>query len=258
MPRYALNDLNEIYDQHLRPGYGAIKPDEVLFVQELIESQKPKNFIEIGMASGLSGGLISNMLERNDADSFVSLDHNNTFFGDTSKPNGFLIDEIYKGSRLSVQKKPFHRSLDIGKLGTEFQMSFIDANHRHPWPTIDTAFLYPYLTGEKTVIHHDYCLFRTQRNTFGVGPKFLYDQFDPAIRITSSANGGNIFALHLKEMTADDMEQALIDAIYLPWSLGAAMPEDVSSQILERMAELYSQRMCDAFAFCLERHNKSI
>ena len=215
MPIYDEDSLNEIYRNHWKMGWGSIAKDEVLFVQELIENYRPRDFIEIGMASGLSGGILANILEEIGAKTFTTIDYDNTFFGDSSKENGFLLSEIYSGSAVTVEKHPFTTSLDLSRLGKKFQMAFIDANHQHPWPALDTLCLYPFLEGEKIIIHHDLKLFKEQDVVYGIGPKYLYDQFADEFRIDSDANRGNIYALHLKNTDPEYIAKISINALSL-------------------------------------------
>ncbi|MEM1193423.1 MAG: class I SAM-dependent methyltransferase [Pseudomonadota bacterium] len=252
---YNLVELEALYGKHWQPNYGSIAKDEVLFVQDLIETHKPKHFLEIGMASGLSGGILANILEANGAESFTTIDHDNTFFGDTTKKNGFLIDQIFNGGDLAVIKKPFTTSLDLAALGVHFDMAFIDANHQQPWPMIDTLCLYPYLTGPKIIVHHDYCLFRNQDIVYGIGPKYLFDQFSEAERIISTANEGNIFGIRLEDTTRESLEAAAINCFYLPWSLRHPLQPNLVSRIVGTFKEHYSPALCTAFEKGIAKFN---
>jgi len=255
MNTYNYENLDSIFNQHWKPGWGSIARDEVMFVQELIETYKPKHFLEIGMASGLSGGLVASMMENNGGESFSSIDYDNTFFGDNSKENGFLIDEIYSGSRIDVKKHPFTTSLDLAKLGKNFQMAFIDANHQHPWPTIDTLCLFPYLTDEKIIVHHDLKLYKNQDAVYGIGPKYLYDQFNSEHRIDSDANQGNIYAIRLDSVDIDYMVSQMINSLCLPWSLRHPLSDEQVQKTEELLNKFYSKKLADVFVGCVKKFN---
>ncbi len=79
--RFLLSDLDKIYSTHWKKGLWSIAKSEVLFIQKLIEDIGSKIFIEVGMASGISGGSIAQMLDWCGAKTFKSIDYDNTFFG---------------------------------------------------------------------------------------------------------------------------------------------------------------------------------
>jgi predicted O-methyltransferase YrrM len=98
-----LQSVEAAFKDHWRQGWGSVAPDEIMYIDSLIKAHKPQNFIEVGMASGLSGGFIASSLEENDGKLFVTLDHDNTFFGDTSKNNGFLSSRVKIKYPISVE-----------------------------------------------------------------------------------------------------------------------------------------------------------
>lgn len=250
----SLEEIAEIFQRFWRTGYGSVSKDEVVFIQELIQKYRPKNFLEIGTASGLSAGLISLFLERAEGELFVTIDHDDTFFGDSTKNNGFLIPEIYQNGRVKVERKVFKTAFDLDSMNVQFDMAFIDANHQHPWPLIDTLCLWPWLTGEKIVIHHDLRLFFKQDVVFGIGPKYLYDQFSDERRIKSLANSGNIFALNLN-MRRVDLETIAMDGFSLPWSLRTPMPEKQIASMREILEKHYSKCLVETFERQVKKFN---
>ena len=249
------SEIEAIHEKFWRPGYGSVAADEMEYFQALIAEHRPKHFLEIGTASGLSGGLISLLLEEYGGESFTTLDHDNTFFGDETKENGFLIDQIYQGEKIRVEKKPFTLAMDIPSLGREFDMVFIDANHQHPYPTIDTLCVYPFLTGSRTVLHHDLKLYKTQRVPFGIGPKYFYDQVPHSLRDRSPANEGNLYSVRLT-MDKDEFEDLIVDALLLPWSLRTHIIPPRITAIQELVDAHYSPRVREAFDTAVKRYNR--
>lgn len=256
MATYDNQSLETVFTKHWRPGWGSIARDEVLFVQDLIAEHRPAHFLEIGMASGLSGGLLATIMEDNGGESFSSIDYDNTFFGDSSRENGFLIEEIYTGSKVQVNKHPFTTSPDLAKLEKQFEMAFIDANHQHPWPMIDTLCLFPYMTGEKIVIHHDLKLYKNQDVVYGIGPKYLYDQFHTSQRIDSDANQGNIYALRLDGVDIDYMISAAINAFSMPWTLRHPLSPEIIETVEAILRSQYSSQLADVFTKCAGKFNQ--
>jgi len=253
--KYSISDLEIIYKKYWKQGYGSIAKIEVIFIQDLIEQYKPQDFIEVGMASGISGGLIAQMLDWSGASSFTTIDHDNTFFGDSTKPNGFLISEIYPTNNIEVTKRPFTTTLNMDKVDQEFDMGFIDANHQHPWPLIDTLLLYQYLKGPKILVHHDLMLFRNQNVPIGIGPKYLYDQFPEGSRLTSSKGGPNIFALDLSNIDKGQLKDIAINAFNLPWSLRNPLDGNTIDQITVILKNSYDVELSETFTKCVSKFN---
>jgi len=250
-------EITAEFRTHWRTGYGAVSPDEAIYIRDLIARDRPEDFIEIGTGSGISGGLICHFLERNGGKRFVTLDHDNTFFGDTSKENGFLIEPIYPGGVVTVEKRPFTTSLDLDELDQKFDMAFVDANHQHPWPLIDTLALWPHMRGDgpRTVVHHDLHLFRKQDIVFGTGPKYLFDQFPESHREASPAGGGNIFSVSLA-MERPQLEEIAANAISLPWSLRTPVQEKQLKRIFAMIDRHYSPDLGKVFREATAKFNR--
>ena len=164
-------------------------------------------------------------MDENGGETFTTLDHDNTFFGDKTKENGFLIEEVYQGSRVKVNKRPFTTGSGPSRAWDGVRMAFIDANHQHPFPLLDTLCAFPYLRSSRIVVHHDLNLFKTQEQPhgIGIGPKYLYDQFPHELRQRAEARGGNLYFVRMT-MTKDELERMAIDAFHLPWSTRGPMP----------------------------------
>ena len=173
--------------------------------------------------------------------------------GFNAVPNGFLIDEVYTGSRVKVHKHKFKRSIDLDDLDLgPFEMAFIDAAHPHPWPLIDTLFVRPHMTGSKTVIHHDLELFTKQRVVLGIGPKYVWDQFPESARQRGEGGASNIFSVSL-DIDDATFERIFCDGILLPWTsqLGPMVVHRVR-KVVERTL---SKRALDVFNEAMIRFN---
>lgn len=240
-------DIDRLHAEHWRTGYGSVAPDELTFFQQKIVEHRPKKFIEIGTASGLSGGFIAQFMDENGGEKFTTVDHDNTFFGDPTKPNGFLLREIYTGSGVVIEDHTFKVAPDIPSFLDNYEMAFVDANHQHPWPLLDTLCVYPFLTGPKLVFEHDLDLYRKQDEiVWGIGPKYLYDQFPDTHRERAEANNGNLFCLSF-DLPKEKVEQIAIDALNLPWSMRTPIPRPSLEKIRAFLAEYYSPAVLEAF-----------
>lgn len=246
--------IEAICQRLTKPGYGTVAADEVDFIQSLIREHRPESFVEIGMASGISTGFIARFMTAYRGKRLVSVDHDDTFFGDPSKPNGFLVPEIFDGKGVDLSLVKFKTALDIDEIGGPYDMAFVDANHQHPWPIIDTMALYPHMTGPKLIIHHDLHLFQKQDVMFGIGPKYLFDQFPDTMRIRSTASHGNIFAVSVA-MDQDRFEALCMDLVKLPWSLRTQLQPKFIEQIDTMLTRHYSKTMRDQFHRCVKLNN---
>lgn len=252
-----LAEITRIHREHWRPGWGSVTAEEMLYFQRLIVEHRPRGFIEIGMASGLSAGLIALLLEENGGERLTSLDHDNTFFGDTSQENGFLLERIYPSGPVTIRKQPFTIAIDVPLLGETWDMGFVDANHQHPWPLLDTLALYPYLTGPKVLLHHDLDLYRKQTKVLGIGPKYLWDQWPESHRDRATANHGNLFSLWL-DLDVERLEQIAVDAFALPWSLRLPIQPRVLRRVRSFLQDRYSTRLIETFDECAAKFNRPI
>jgi len=240
--------VTRCYKAVQKPHYGTLSSGEVLFLQEQIATHRPRRFIEVGTATGLSTGFIARFMEEAAGDHLTSLDYDDRFYGDRSKPVGFLVPQIYSGTGVTVDIRPNTVSLDVGE--ESFDMGFVDGNHYHPWPTLDTLTLYPRLTGPKCLLHHDLTLFANLPKQDGIGPKFLFDQMPDTHRLRSVARGGNLFALDLR-LDQTVFERAMADALSLPWSIRTQLSDDMVGKIRAMLKTHYSAALQDHFEACL-------
>lgn len=210
-------EIIAIHERYVGPGFGTTTPDELVFIQDLIKQHRPKRFLEIGTASGFSTGVIARMLEAHGGRAITSIDLDTQFFGDTDKESGFLARAIYQGDKVEIKLHTKVTAFDLEALGGPWDMAFVDANHQHPWPVLDTLALAPHLNNSRIVIHHDLQLFRRFKAFRGVGPRLLFNEVPDAYRQASAANGWNIFALDLN-MPPDIFEEVAKNALSLPWT----------------------------------------
>lgn len=247
-------EIARIHALHWREGMGTVSAPELVHFRELIERHRPESFIEIGTASGLSGGLIACLLDANGGRRFVTVDHDNVFFGDPTKENGYLVPEIYRGSAVDVVRRPHTTSIEVPGRGESHDMAFVDANHQHPWPLIDTICLYPVMTGAKVVLHDDLNLYRHQPTGRGIGPKHLYDQVPPTHRVRHAANHGNVFSISL-DLDRATFQRMAMDGLAIPWTLTRRLQGERLELLRNVLAEHYTPRFCRFFDTMLGRYN---
>lgn len=211
-----------IHARYWRKGWGSVTVEEAGFILDAVAEWRPRRFVEIGTASGLSGALIRLMLAAHGGERFVTHDVSARFFGDPSRETGFLLGEIGGAEGVSLLRHVGRGAADLASRGERFDMAFVDANHRHPWPLLDTLYLSEVLEGSRIAIHHDLLLYRRRTEPVGIGPKYLFDQAPEARR--RAGGGGNIFLLDLS-MRRAELAALAVAALHLPWSLARALTE---------------------------------
>lgn len=251
----TIEEIETRFASFWKPGYGSASTGDLQIIQSLINHYKPSCFLEIGMASGLSAGFISLFMDDQGGGELVSIDHDNTFFGDTSKENGFLIDTIYTSKKVKVYKKPYTRSINLINLDFRYDMTFIDANHQHPWPTIDLLMSFPCLKGSKIAIFDDLDLYQKQKDGRGIGPKILFDQFS-YIEKNRPSRATDLFYLDLSSVEFNYLADAAAHALFYPWSTLQPIPSDISNNISKIIDSYYGKKLTNVFKTCLDRYNQ--
>lgn len=247
--------IARIRDEHRRPGSGTMSVEDLVAIEGLVATHRPRSFLEIGTASGLSAAVIAHMLQEHGGERLTTVDLLERFYADPSEETGFLLPLAYPDGPVTVARRTGWTSVDVARSGETFEMALVDGGHVHPWPLIDTLCVNVVLTGSRVVLQDDLTLFRRQPNGRGVGPKFLFDQFPESHREVFAAGGGNLFAVSL-DMPAEQLEQIALDAFALPWTLPRAIPTDVLEAFGSVLRDHYSDELAQAFTDYCATYNK--
>ena len=249
-------DILEVHRLHWQQNYGSISPCEAQFLRELIHTERPQQFLEIGTASGLSTGLIASSMELAGLKQsrLRSIDLDTHFWVDRDQPTGFLAERIYDGDMVEVA---IDRGVDATSLandesGVAYDMMFIDANHQHPWPTLDMIAALPHLKPHGVIAHHDLALYLKQTPIYGIGPKYLYDQMPKNIRVNTWDHEKNIYALKL-DRSYSELEDRLIKSLYLPWTNRHKLEQDTVDRFLGIIESSWSPKLAEALVKTREK-----
>ncbi|WP_138468416.1 class I SAM-dependent methyltransferase [Poseidonocella sp. HB161398] len=251
MDRQAIDDL---YHAHHRDGWGSVAEDELEFFQSVIAADRPGNFIEVGTASGLSGGFLARFLAENGGRRLVTLDFEEQFFGDRSRQVGFQIDPVKGDAAIEVARYRGITLLDLPEDVTGFDMGFVDANHQHPWPLLDTLLLHPRMPRGGKLFHHDLKLYRDDGHFNSIGPKHCYDQFPDSHRHVSAARGGNSYWLDLS-MSREELGARGAAGLLIPWTLMEPLPEAQIEAAAAQLGRHYGPALRDTFLTAAARFN---
>lgn len=154
-----------------RPDWidGAISSREAEFIHTLIDLKKANRVLELGVASGYSSSIILSSLssthfpKRNfkliacDIDEYC-------YFNDQYK-----VGHVVTEKSPNLLKRYDLRIMSIPKLKmakSSIDLCFIDANHKHPYPALDTLHILPFLKSDGFLIYHDIGLSRNKSSRF--------------------------------------------------------------------------------------------
>ena len=130
--------------------------NEANFINGLIRKLKPKNCLEIGVATGGSSILILNAIKDIKNSFLVSLDLNNKLYTDYNKKVGYRVNEYFpelsKNWILFTGDQP-HKFLV--KLKMKFDLLFLDSAHLTPGELINFIEALPFMNENAIVVIHD-------------------------------------------------------------------------------------------------------
>lgn len=144
---------------------GAIAIEDAMFLYDMVWCLRPRRVVEVGVASGVSGAMLLRAL----ADSGVplvdeagspalhSFDLHPFCFFDRARPVGGAAAEMAPGLARGLSLHIRKTAADAAEMfaAEPLSLAFIDADHRHPWPTADVLALLPALRPGAWVVLHD-------------------------------------------------------------------------------------------------------
>jgi predicted O-methyltransferase YrrM len=140
---------------------GTIGPTDYLFLTAFISILEPQRVVEIGTLTGFSAGVIAAALARRHGSAGASwvdtIDISVQCVIDRTRPSGFEIPETFPELvpliRLHVPRDATV-VLQIAKRD-ELEVTFIDADHRHPVPLLDLLRVAPCVRSGGWIVLHD-------------------------------------------------------------------------------------------------------
>lgn len=118
-------------------------------------SASAKTAIEIGVASGFSSAVILSCMRRNSAGAkLYAFDLAEQCYFDPSKKTGQAVRDIL-GNEENYHLTTGVTSADIDSAPEPVDFVFIDAGHRHPWPTMDLLSLHRFIKPGGLIGLHD-------------------------------------------------------------------------------------------------------
>lgn len=141
--------------------YSEMTDGERLFLTSLIQRNKPKKILEVGVSKGGSSFLILNAMNTYEGAKLYSLDYNDENYRIKGKKTGFLIDDYpHLKHNWSLNTGGFALNfLDKISSSTEddekFDFCLLDTVHSLPGEVIDFLLVLPYLKKDCVLVLHD-------------------------------------------------------------------------------------------------------
>lgn len=211
----------------------------------------PTKVVEIGVASGWSGCLFVDALEKNNNNAeYIGVDLSRQYFLDSSKETGSAISEIFPETNIKKRLLLGKYVIDyIDDIGKDIDLAFIDGNHRHPWAMLDFLSLLPLLSSNAYVLIHDINLSTYVRHEQeNRGPKYLFESW-PYEKIHSSEVLPMIGAIKLPSSVQHSLLTVLLNTVYTPWetTVDIAILDKISRHISEYYGNDWGERFQAAF-----------
>lgn len=264
-PALVTDEIVNWVNARWTPEMGAIDGHDIQFIATLIDEARPRNVVEIGCASGFSTAVLSMILNQVGACTLDSFDLMDRFYARPELPVGYLLGEIDDTPKVCLKVHSGTVSLDIaGALeGGPIDFCFIDANHSHPWPIIDTLAVLPMMKPGSYLVHHDLKMYQGGLNEeYATGPKVLLDQTPVQQRIWFDMRGdpgapnhmatrhidGNIFAIRIPE-DIRPLAWSLSQGFMLAWDpiIHTYFDDHFASRLQRFLNESYAPDISRAF-----------
>jgi predicted O-methyltransferase YrrM len=153
-----------------RPAWVAADtlPGDSMLLYDLVRILRPKRVLELGVATGMGTSVLLaalhdsrlGVVDENGEPRVHAADILSHLPWDATKPIGGAIAEMVPELAHGVRFHLGVTSIDLMEQlrDTPIEFAFVDANHRHPWPLIDTLALASIMPSGSWIAHHDVAL----------------------------------------------------------------------------------------------------
>jgi predicted O-methyltransferase YrrM len=202
---------------------GSLSQADAHFLFRSAVEARTRLAVEIGTASGFSTAVLCQALKfasdsgMIDADfEVVSYDASDRFYADPTRPVGDAARELLPADLMrhitfrhptTALKVREHYGPD------ELDFLFIDANHHHPWPTLDLLACLDYLKPGATVVLHDINLPIIHPQFPAWGVHYLFEGLDEDNRVPAEERMPNIGSIRIPE-DKEGLRGQLVDIFF--------------------------------------------
>ena len=218
-----------------RKGWGGVSAADLIVIRDLVAHRRPKTVVEIGVASGLSAGFAGQFLGAIGGGRLVGVDLATKFYADQSRPVGFLAPPMMPANVAWTLVSP-GTAFDLPRVlgGTPVDLAFIDGDHEHPWPTLDTIAVLPLMRPGGVLVFDDVHRGRERGDGGGIGPDILFK----ALRPYGARLAGRLFVLEL-DRPALELAPALARALAHAWHPRRRLDDAFAGRIERWVHEAY-------------------
>lgn len=255
----SLDEIDVVLDAHFFEGMGAVSRYDAKFLCDLIKKSRPGKCFEVGVASGMSTTFILKALAKiGPQRELVSVDISQQYYADRTKQVGYLVDAAIPELGCKFGLHFNHWSADAEKFAADikFDFVFIDAHHSHPWATLDTMLVLPFVNPGAWIVHHDIALKDIPRFASETGPFNVYEAF-PAPKKKSQFENQNIGAFQVSGIHLD-YEVQLLASLAQEWTVSGLIKESFYHRIFEMVERYYSADFATDVRTQIEAHNANI
>jgi predicted O-methyltransferase YrrM len=221
---------------------GSISRNDAQFLFERVTATRCSNVVEIGTAAGVSTAVLCFCLsvahgpeQPSNGFGVVSYDQSATYYVDRSKPVGCAIHEMlprellqhveFRNPATAINLREHHAPDSIDLL-------FIDASHKHPWPTLDLLATLDLVRPGGEVILHDINLPLIAPEFPDWGVKHLFDGLDLPKLTDQASDPPNIGSVTIPREREPVREQLLHIVDVHEWQTELA--DEVTAPLLDR------------------------
>lgn len=176
--------------------------DEAEFIDWLVGDVRPQSAVEIGVAAGVSSAALLLALDRLPevaaGRTLHSCDITGRCYFDEQRHIGEATPAMYPTARA---RWLLNTDCDARRLAGRLpehsvDLTFIDANHYHPWPLLDVLHMTQLARPRSWVVLHDIALPRLHPSLQVYGVQWLFEEW-PLDRISGTGKSANIGAIRL-------------------------------------------------------------
>jgi hypothetical protein len=186
------------------PGWaqGATPIGDAEFLLEMVTAHAPSTIVEIGVAAGVSSAYmlyaLDTLPDTGPPRLLHSCDIQPACYFDAAHATGEAVQTMYPRPRARwvLDTNTDARRLSQTLAPASVDLTFIDANHFHPWPLLDLLHMSVLAKPESWVVLHDINLPVIAPEFVAWGAKFLFDEW-PFEKVAGGGAPRNIGALKL-------------------------------------------------------------
>jgi glycosyltransferase involved in cell wall biosynthesis/predicted O-methyltransferase YrrM len=242
-------DLAALSAMYQPPAWatGYVSGADAAFLQEMIAAHAPRTIVEIGVASGASSAAILHALDRlpdPEQRILISCDVRPTCYFNEAYRTGQACGEMYPSPRARWRRE---FEMDARRLmqslpEASVDLTFIDANHSHPWPLLDLLHVTAIAKPGSWIVLHDVDLPLQYPQYQVYGPRWLFQAW-PFNKVKGVGQWTSIAAVQMPDAPSllEPMARALLarpwEQAPTPWHVGLPPAFDrIQAELEARLA----------------------